>query len=148
MITDTTITISGWEDLRQFGINVLTGEACAYNLRLLCDVSEEGREAALEWLGLPHDTKLAAPWNSTVDGRPAVGSIMLDRNAWERVGQFLLFRAGALAIAHIGVPSGIIGIFNDVRLQQYANSKFSLTRNYAHNAVRGRNVHAMTGRVE
>lgn len=143
----TTTTIASWADLQQFGINALTGEACGYNLRLLCDVSEEGREAVLEWLSLPQDTRLAEPWNSTVDGKPAVGSIMLDRDMSERLGQYLLFRAGALAIAHMGM-GGIIGIFDEMRLQQYVNFGCPLTRNYLRNAVRGRNVHAMTGRVE
>jgi hypothetical protein len=38
------ITVRDWNDLRSFGINALTGEACAVGKRLLCDVNDQGRK--------------------------------------------------------------------------------------------------------
>ncbi len=39
--------IHDWNDLRAYGINYLTGEACAVGKRLLCDVNERGRAVVL-----------------------------------------------------------------------------------------------------
>ena len=42
-----------WNDLRQFGINILTGEACALGMRVLCDLDEQGVRLMREVFGLP-----------------------------------------------------------------------------------------------
>jgi hypothetical protein len=38
------ITYRNWEDLQKEGIELLTGEACGYMMRLLCDVNARGME--------------------------------------------------------------------------------------------------------
>lgn len=88
------IEISGWKDMQQFGIERLTGEACAYSLRYLCDVNQAGLELMLAYLGLPSDTKTEAPWNSKVNQQPSVGSFMLPHHAWEELALFALYRSG------------------------------------------------------
>lgn len=146
------IIIRAWADLRPFGINMLTGESCAFSMRLLCDVSEEGRVLLGEWLGMP-DIHLAAPWNSRVGDAPSVGSIMLDRSALHSLGRFILAREGVLAIAEYADQS-LVGITTSERLSQYEalSSDFDsvkLWRNACSSApvVGSRNVHALTGRA-
>jgi hypothetical protein len=40
-----------YSDLRKYGINTLTGEACPYGMRVLCDLTEQGRRIVLDMLG-------------------------------------------------------------------------------------------------
>lgn len=47
------LTISGITDLRAYGINFLTGEACSLGIRALCDLTPAGRDLVCELLGLP-----------------------------------------------------------------------------------------------
>jgi hypothetical protein len=65
------ITIRGWDGLRKYGINILTGEACAYSTRILCDVTHEGKMLVLRTLGLL-DATICDNYNSG-----AIGSMML-----------------------------------------------------------------------
>lgn len=46
--------IAKWEDLAPYGIDMLTGESCAYGYRLLCDVNSRGMELLASVFGL-HD---------------------------------------------------------------------------------------------
>jgi hypothetical protein len=64
-----------WTDLERRGIGYLTGEACGLSMRLLCDVNERGRKTVETFLRckLVDDSN----WNTTVDGEPAVASVML-----------------------------------------------------------------------
>lgn len=38
-------TVRSWNDLRPYGIDLLTGEACGMMYRYLCDVTEQGKKA-------------------------------------------------------------------------------------------------------
>lgn len=152
-----TVVIHSWSDLRVFGINVLTGEACAYGQRLLCDVNEQGKALLAEFFGMPN-IQLAPPMNSRVNEQPSVGSVMLERSAWRALAHFGHFHQGALAYAEIPseIPNGpIVGIYSENRLQEYERastgdaSTFRLVRNFRSSQPRvgSRNVHAMSGRV-
>lgn len=78
-----TVSIASFADLEKYGLNCLTGEACAYSQRLLFDVNEAGKELLSAYLGMPY-ISLAPNWNSSVNGQDAVGSIMLTMaSAWE-----------------------------------------------------------------
>lgn len=147
--------VSSFNDLAQFGINFLTGEACAYSMRLLCDVNQEGKELLADFFGMPN-IQLGDKWNSTVNGQPSVGSIMIGRSFLKELAQFAFFRVGALAVAH--APHTIIGIFTEERLEGYRKLNegidkpgFSFCLNHALASrapvVGSRNVHAMTGRT-
>lgn len=70
------LTINGWNDLRQFGIDVLTGEACGLSYRLLCDVTKEGKQTLEKALGVIA-LELADNWNNGSATDPHVGSVML-----------------------------------------------------------------------
>jgi hypothetical protein len=68
-----------WHDLRPFGIDVLTGEACRVGTRILCDLTPEGRRIVADLLGVPdHPDGFGVSWN----GGKADSSILLPRDLW------------------------------------------------------------------
>jgi len=151
------ITINSWNDMPQLGINVLTGESCAFGMRLLCDLNEHGRELIRDWLGLPVDCAFADNWNSQVDNLPAVGSVMLPRDSLQQIAEFALMRMNCLAT--IMTPGGaLIGIFSAELLGQYekfvyeapnTTAGWRIRRNFKLQPhVGSRNVHQFTGRSE
>lgn len=87
--------IRGVRDLEEFGINFLTGEACPYALRLLCDVSAEGKDLIERFLGVK-DINLYPNNNSATDKMPSAstGSIMLPRDIFWDLAAFALFVRG------------------------------------------------------
>lgn len=74
-------TIRGLNDLEQFGIIPLTGEADGLGFRILCDVTAAGAAVFHEAFGLPPDCPLSDNWNSGHGGPKHVGSVMLSRDA-------------------------------------------------------------------
>lgn len=152
---DKFIPVHSFNDLKQFGINFLTGESCAYAMRLLCDVNEDGRALLADFFGMP-DIQLAKNWNSSVNEKPSVGSFMLPRSILKELAQFAFFKAGARAVAHS--PHSIIGIFTEERFEGYRKLNegidkpgFSFCRNLAMTSgapmAGSRNVHAFSGRA-
>lgn len=87
-----TVTFSTMPD--HLGINPLTGEACALSMRILCDMNAEGAALMREYLGLPFDCALSPAWNSTVNGKPSVASVMIERSAFPALVHFALLRKG------------------------------------------------------
>lgn len=81
--------VTSWRDLELFGIRPLTGEACAYSMRLLCDLTEGGAALIRDYLGLPADCQLAPNWNSG-----AVASIMLTREQLKPLALFTAWQEG------------------------------------------------------
>lgn len=71
-------TLHSFNDLNKFGIGVLTGEACNYGMRLLCDLTAQGVELVNNFLGVD-SAAYSDPWNSSVDGRPSLASVFLSR---------------------------------------------------------------------
>ncbi len=93
-------TISNWHDLRPYGVDLLTGEACAFGMRYLCDVSERGAKIVRDLFGLPPGTPLSENWNSG-QGNPtgrSVGSVMLPNECFGQLAVFCLFDAGATTV--------------------------------------------------
>lgn len=143
------LTLSGWHNFDVFGITVLTGEACAYSQRLLCDVNDDGLALLSEFWGIP-GLKLAPPMNTRVNGLPAVGSVMLAPDAWKDLARFAFFHSRALGWVESG-SGELTGIYSKELLDRYVEHDYPVHRNYAltsdHPHVGSRNVHQMTGRV-
>lgn len=78
------------------GIDMLTGEACRLDMRLICDFDEHGKELIIQFFGLAYDTKFQDSWNSTF----TAGSIMLSR---ETIAQLKIFNALVFDKANIVV---------------------------------------------
>lgn len=81
-------TISCLNDLKEYGIYPLTGEADALGYRILCDVDKRGKELIEDTFGVQCGT---APWNiSMAGGREHVASVMLTHRAAEDIGPIAL----------------------------------------------------------
>lgn len=60
--------------LEEFGIVVLTGEACSLTYRVLCDLTDQGKRVIEKCLSVEIRSE---PWNSGSKNHPHVASIML-----------------------------------------------------------------------
>lgn len=147
--------VHSFGDLKQLGIGCLTGESCAFSMRILCDVNEDGKELLADFFGMS-DIQLEKNWNSYVGDKPAIGSIMLVHDVVEKIAQFAFFRAGAIAVV-VGLGE-VTPVFEQSLLdryvdtmKQYPSTERSIRRNpkaYAMGAAVGsRNVHAFSGRA-
>jgi hypothetical protein len=109
--------VTSFANLEQFGISALTGEACAFGMRTLCDVNEEGKQLLSEFFGISELT-LCPNWNTLVDGAPAIGSVLLVRELLNPLARFAFFRLGALAV--VCQQFEVQGIFDTDLLGRYA----------------------------
>lgn len=101
-MVDETVCFSVSDGLYQYGVHVLTGEACALSLRALCDLTEDGVQLVADFVGAKRLDKssLHENYNSKVGGEPAVASVTL---AWDALPSLL-----ALALARAGYAEAII----------------------------------------
>ena len=153
-------TLHNVNDLTDYGLKPLTGEADAYSRRTLCDLSDEGVILLTAYFGLTHTTEAcrAFPenWNSTVGDKPAVASVMLARGTMDDLMVFALLHVERCDYV-MQTPGGQFSGFNEG--DQYGENylRCALPEGYHlhHNEakrshapqVEGRNVHAMSGRV-
>lgn len=83
----------GWDRqklLNEFGINILTGEACAYSMRLLCDINEDGVKLIQDALGIEVGANSMRRHNSQVNGKPSLFSVMLTQAMMDELIRFFL----------------------------------------------------------
>jgi hypothetical protein len=87
--------------LEELGISMLTGEACSYSLRILCDLNEDGLKLINNIFGMgmiiraaKHDETyrqedhvefMMRKHNSWVNSKPSIASIMLMHNMVDQV---------------------------------------------------------------
>jgi hypothetical protein len=107
------ITVSSLSDLQKFGIEVLTGESCGLGMRLLCDVSSQGKRLIEKCLGV-ESIKLYENWNTRSAIGEHVGSIMLSREMFVPLAVFGLLEYGC---TEVYVPFGddryVYGVLRD-----------------------------------
>ena len=144
-------TIRCWDDLRPYGIDSLTGEACGLAYRILCDVTAQGKALLAKAFGV---TALVLPenWNRGSEDDPHIGSVMLAPEMLTPIAVFALLengcteawrveRHGVVGIEPIDSPDEI-----EAFKQVYAEC---LGRRFGYFGTAGdRNVHVMTGRIE
>ncbi len=140
-------SIRSWDDLKEYGIRYLTGEACGMSMRLLCDVTSRGRGLIEGFLS----AKLVdgSNWNGGSADDPHVASVMLTRAVFNDLAAYILVftsdRRGETNVA----------AFKDGGALEYIPSASGLPvsmlgRHYARSTAPGtglRNQHAMSGRV-
>lgn len=153
---DEAIQVDCWQSLEQFGIRYLTGEACAYSMRGLCDVTEQGRDILLDYLGLPPHTPLSPSWNPRIAQELTVASFMLHPSQLLPLAEFIMYRKGALAVM-IRNKATLVGLFTEAKVATYEefvreNSEMAkiweVRRRYSVGpSVGSRNVHQFSGRV-
>jgi hypothetical protein len=137
-------SITNFHQLEEFGLNSLTGEACKLGMRLLVDVNADGLALLRDFFGCP-GLAIAEPWNTTVNEKPAVGSIMLTRLTLQDLTRFVLHLSGCTHVFCDG------GATYGLTAEEYAKyGEQGLVFGQAWSVFRGatsRNVHAFTGRT-
>lgn len=84
------LRIQKLSDLKLVGIEYLTGEADALSYRVLCDLTDFGRQVFCKAHGIPlvtdnlspRQTRLAQPYNMGSKDNPHVASVMIDPYQW------------------------------------------------------------------
>ena len=144
--------INCWDDLRPFGIDLLTGEACGLSYRLLCDVTQKGKQTIQKALGVA-DLGLPDNWNRGDPHDPHVGSIMLVPELFIPLAIFALLEHGCREVWRTK-SGGLIGIESTdapervEAVQRVYTETDNFMRRYAYAGTAGdRNQHQMSGRI-
>ena len=136
--------IRDWRDLREFGIDALTGEACGLMMRILCDVSEKGAEHLSRFLGGHVKIDKGSNWNGGTKEEPSVGSVLLPYSILADLGAFLLLTTGKSGVA----------LSKDGTIFEYTGELpawMDVQRTWRRSDAPGtgdRNTHAFSGRTE
>ena len=139
-------TVSTWDHLREYGIDLLTGEACSLMYRILCDLTEKGKRIVERCLSVRIQSE---NWNNGTKDAPHVASIMLTHEMFTPLAVFALLESGcreAWVTDH-----GTIGIEQSDTDEQVDCLKqlYKLQRRFAfHGPFQDRNQHQMSGRVQ
>lgn len=139
-----------YENLPEYGIQILTGEACAFGQRLLCDLNEDGITLVADFLGLNPDPLSFRPrMNSQVNGKPSLASMMLTRGTIQDILKFILCLEGWEIIVQF--RGDWIGRTEETheRAKRFDSPDAIVFRNWkspGQPSIGSRNVHAMTGR--
>lgn len=137
--------------LAPYGINALTSEACPFGLRILCDLSEEGRSLVARFLGTPDMDCFPENWNSyTSDGTPAVSSVLLPRSAMRDLMVFVLFVEDECSEVILCADGTVVGIGKgDDYRARYLELAQSDSRYTVLTLPHGgdRNTHLFSGRI-
>jgi len=141
----------GWNNLQEYGINALTGEADAYSMRLLCDLNQDGVKLMQSFLGDTLTFNEGSNWNAQVNGINSIASVMLPYSILGDLCRFILFHVEQKIYVHemhSGQFTGTNEKFSEDILQDVKNTyvNYGKLRNAQANEG-GRNVHAFSGRV-
>lgn len=140
------ISIHKWDDLREFGITPLTGEACGIGMRLLCDLTEEGAKYVEDFLGNTVKLVEDSNWNSG-----AKYSVMLSRGIFTDLAAFILCsKYGNSYVRKDGMIFSTIDKDDDEMITRYneLSSEYGIDARYLKRGTAGtRNQHVMSGRV-
>ncbi|GMU20590.1 MAG: hypothetical protein AMXMBFR13_06870 [Phycisphaerae bacterium] len=143
-------TVFNWSDLKQFGVNLLTGEACGIGIRVLCDLDKRGRALVSEFFGLDPGM-FAENWNTGGEC-----SVMLPYSIIADLAVYAMLRSGCRAVITLKDRPEIHGAETQAELEQFKrimedeNQYPKVERYYrAGGTAPGgmRNVHEMSGRI-
>ena len=142
--------INCWDDMRKYGVDLLTGEACGLSYRLLCDVTQKGKQTIQKALGVAN-LGLADNWNRGDPHDPNIGSIMVVPELFIPLAIFSLLEHGCREVFQTK-SGGLVGIESadgpervEAIKRLYADN---FVRRYAYAGTAGdRNRHEMTGRT-
>jgi hypothetical protein len=134
------------EFLSKLGFDLLTGEACGLGARILCDITESGRQLLAEVLGLTGLVPADA-WNH----RPGtVGSVMIPREMFTPLIVFGLFRDPQVRAVYL-TEDGVYGMTSDQEIRQVDESDWiTVTRRFHRRGTAPgglRHVHEFSGRI-
>lgn len=142
--------IQNWNDLRPYGLHLLSGESCGLTYRRLCDVTEQGKRVLEKCLSC--ELRLSERWDRGAPEEPHVGSIMLAPQMLAPLGVFALLEAGCTEV-WLYTNGSLLGIESDdapdliERCRKLAPEALARTFRYGGTAS-DHNVHVMSGRVQ
>lgn len=131
--------------LEKHGIIILTGESCAYSLRLLLDYTRKGKEILERFLSTSFQDRES--WNSGSDNSH-IGSIMLPYTCLEPLRIFITLQHYPVAmVTESGTVSGLTER-DFAEYKKHQDSKwFKQLRFYYNRTGSDRNTHQMSGRT-
>lgn len=94
-----TEVIRNWEDLSRYGIEVLTSEACSFNARFLCRITQDGREILEQFLGVGITAYQPFPSQP----KPFIGEITLGKTWFNEIALACLAKYSYLYVTDHGV---------------------------------------------
>ena len=134
------------EFLAKLGFDLLTGEACGLGARVLCDVTESGRQLLAEVLGVASLVP-ADRWNCAPE---TIGSVMIPRELFTPLIVFGLFREPQIRAVYL-TSDGVYGMTSDDEIRSIDHAEWlTVERRYHRSGTAAgglRNVHEMSGRV-
>ena len=146
-------TLHSLADLSTYGVGILTGEACHYGLRILCDLTENGRDLVAAFMGAPEMDCFEENWNTSIAGVRAVSSVMLTRHTLADLCVFAMFFVEKADVVLVRGDS-VMGLqctheYYDryMAIVNEPNSGYTVYRKAAQAHRDGRNLHTMTGRT-
>lgn len=144
--------ITCWADLRDYGIDYLTGEACGLSYRILFDVTKRGKHILEKCFGIPN-MNLPESWNAGSKSDPHVGSIMLARDMYVPIAVFALLESTCKEVWLLkdeclrGIESHDSEEYIELH-RKLAEEDKSIIRVFSYHGTAGdRNIHEMTGRI-
>ena len=97
----------------QFGVNPLTGEACKFSQRILCDLTEEGKKLVQSFLGVNGVLEFEKNWNSG-----SAFSMMMDRRTlYKDLAIYAALQDGAVSV--IEMPGSMVAVFSEEYSRSY-----------------------------
>ena len=140
-------TIQCWSDLRPFGLDCLTGEACGLMYRILFDLTAQGKTIVEKCL----DVKIASePWNCGSPDDPHKASIMLSPEMMVPIGIFALLESGCTEVWMLdGALFGIEASDTEMEIDIWRTfHEKNIRRMFSYRGTAGsRNLHVFSGRV-
>lgn len=138
--------LSNLNDLKEYGIKFLTAEACAYSMRLLFDLDDQGKVIIGDFFSFMK-VEFAPNWNSG-----STGSVMLPRSIMYDLMVFCLLTEPENEVAYINEEYHYVSAMSFEEYKKisgkdnyYAKCKFYLR---GPGPYRGsRNIHAFSGRT-
>jgi hypothetical protein len=141
-------TIACWQDLRPYGFDILTGEACGLMYRVLFDVTKDGRRIIEKCFGMP-EPRLAEPWNRGSADDPHVGSIMLSREMLLPLSVFALLESGCAKVLLCETRAIGVEASDCAEAVAAARQRHKPERVLQYSGTAGdRNVHMLSGRTQ
>lgn len=151
------LVVRDWRPMKDFGVDVLTGEACGLGMRLLCDLTAAGADLIREFFSLSGTNfPFARNWNHGTDEDPHVASVMLPVSIFRDLAAFAMLENGYVTVITT-TKQAIYGFTDHRDAEEYlklidANRDGSMFGHHEVLRKRGtagtRNVHEMSGRVE
>lgn len=138
-------TVGCWRDMEPFGIDVLTGEACALGYRMLCDLTGNGKRIVERCFGVTIESQ---NWNPGSKKDPHVASIMLTQEMLVPLAVFGLLESGCRevwATAHTAIGVEPEDTEERVKAMKQAHQPHRCFRYCG--PFQDRNQHQMSGRV-